>query len=145
LTIYQRRTCVPRVSSRNGLEAAERINLAILADAEDTRIVRPEIDHIADYCQACEVQLGGSDRTPRALASTTAKRVSIDDNESASILIWCKASHRVTGKFLASRFASEDEQPVAPGGRKYAWNRHVSILSPALFDRITAQFSRRAG
>src|SRR3569832_1922329 len=42
LTIYQRRTCVPRVSARNGLEAVERINLAIRADAEDTRIARPE-------------------------------------------------------------------------------------------------------
>jgi len=118
LAIYQRRTCVPRVSPRNSLEAAERITLAILADAEDTRIVRPEIDHVADYRQACEVQLAGSDRTPRAFTTTTAKRVSIDDGESASILIWCKGSYRVTGKALASRFASEDEQPVAPGGRK---------------------------
>jgi hypothetical protein len=63
--------------------------------------------------------------------------VSIDDGESASILIWCKSSHRATGKFLASRFASEDEQPVAPGGRKYAWHRHLRILFPALFDRRT--------
>ena len=84
MTVYQHRTCVPRVSPRNGLEAVERINRAILSDAEDTRVVRPEIDHIADYRQAREIQLAGSDRTPRALASTTAKRVSIDDAESAA-------------------------------------------------------------
>lgn len=118
LTIYQRRTCVPRVPSRNSLEAAERINRAAFADAEDARVVRSEIDHISDYHQACEVQLPGSDHTPHAIAGTAGKRVSIDNGESASItLIWCKGSHRVTGKFLASRFAGEDEYPVAPGGR----------------------------
>ena len=64
LTVYQRRACVPGVSSRNSFEAAKRIDLAVFAEAEDTSIVRPEIDRVADYHEACEVPLAGSDRFP---------------------------------------------------------------------------------
>ena len=52
-TVDHGRTCVPSVSSRSVLEAVERINLSIYANPQDTRIVRPDKDHIAQDNQTC--------------------------------------------------------------------------------------------
>jgi hypothetical protein len=48
LAVYERRACVPFVSPRHGVEAAELVDLAICADAQDACIVGPDVDDVAD-------------------------------------------------------------------------------------------------
>ena len=141
LTVDHRRPRVPQVASCNRPEAGERIDLAIVIDAQDPRIVRPEIDRIADDDHGSEGHWAGSERAPRALASPTAKRVPIDRGEDTPILIRCEISHRATSKLLAARVALEHEEPVGSGGRKYAWHRHRSLPSSGRFDRMMSKFS----
>src|SRR4030095_4119085 len=50
-----------------------------------------------------------------------AKRVSVDDSESAAVPVSRKRSDRLTGEFVLTGLTTDDEQPIAPRRRKYSW------------------------
>ena len=118
LAVYERRARVPFVTPRHGVEAAELVDLAICADAQDACIVGPDVDDVADCHGAREWKLTGSDRTPLALKRAPAKRVSVDDSESAAVPVSRKSSDRLTGELVVTGLASDDEQPIAPRSEK---------------------------
>ena len=127
LAVYERRACVPFVSPRDGVEAAELVDLAICADAQDACIVRPDVDDVVDCHGARELKLTGRNRTPLAVTSAPAKRVSVDDSESTAVPVGRKRSNRLTGELVVTGLASDDEQPIAPRRRKYSRGCHRSI------------------
>src|SRR4029453_17041592 len=84
LPVYERRASVPFVTPRHGVEAAELVDFAICAEAQDACIVGPDVDDVADWHGARKWKLTGGDRTPLAVKRAPAKRVSVDDSESAA-------------------------------------------------------------
>ena len=127
LAVYDRRARVPSVSPRHGVEAAELVDLAICADAQDACIVGTDVDDVVDCHRARELTLTSRDRIPLAVKRAPAKRVSGDDSESAAMPVWRKRPDRLTGELLVAGLTSEDEQPIAPRRRKYGWSHHCSI------------------
>ena len=57
LAIDDGRARIPCVSTLNGLEAAELFDVAICAHAQDTRIVCPDVNHVADWRAARQLKL----------------------------------------------------------------------------------------
>ena len=52
----------------------------------------------------------------------------IDDRKSAALPIGRQRADGVTGEFVVSGLANDDEQPILPRRRKDSWDVHKGIL-----------------
>ncbi len=118
LTVDDHRTGVPGRTPIDRVEASDLRECPVVADTQEPRIIRPDVDTVAQRDAASEVALRGQDRAPCTITCAATKLVPIDDREGAPIRDRCDRSYRVTGELMMLELASDGEQAVAPGAEE---------------------------
>jgi len=67
------RARVPRLTTRDGVEAAELLESSVPVDTQKAGIVGPDVDHVADRHATSEIHLRRRQCAPDTVGRTTAK------------------------------------------------------------------------
>jgi hypothetical protein len=77
------------------------------------------------------LELARRDRDPLAVGSASAKRVSGNDGEGASLAVRRERADRLPRKLVVAVLAGAHEQSILPCRRQCCWLRHRTIIFAA--------------
>ena len=131
LTVDDGRARIPCLTPCDRVEAAERLECSVRADAQNAGIVGSDVDHVADHHATREIHLRGREGAPYASRRTPAKGAAVDNRESAARPVRRERSDRLSAQLLVAVLARDDEQAVAPCGHKHHSRRHDGFVHHA--------------
>lgn len=137
LPIDDSRAGKPRIAPRDVMESIDRFKFAApVADLQHARIIRSDVNDIANRHAARELEVACGKRGPLAIRCTPRQRMAAGNRERAAAPVRGEPPNRYVRKLVIQRIAADCEQAVVPRRHKYCLASHRSLFPHQLTGRL---------